>query len=114
MEEKGNINSGSLNDEIQQVINSQQLPKMVADSIDSIRNIGNFAAHPLKSTATGQIVDVERGEAESNLEVLDLLFDEYFVKPAENIRKQNALNQKLQSLGKAPMKTSGSQTGSSP
>jgi hypothetical protein len=30
----------------------------------TVRTIGNFAAHPIKSTSTGTIVDVEPGEAE--------------------------------------------------
>jgi hypothetical protein len=33
-------------------------------NIDAIRNVGNFAAHPLKSTNTGLILDVEPSEAE--------------------------------------------------
>jgi hypothetical protein len=108
LEDKGNVKKGDLSYEIQQVIDSKQLPKSTADCIDAVRNIGNFAAHPLKSTATGQIIDVEPGEAEWNLDTLELLFDDdYFVKPADIMRKQNALNQKLQSLGKPPMKTSG-------
>jgi hypothetical protein len=32
--------------------------------LDAIRTIGNFAAHPIKSTSSGEIVDVEPGEAE--------------------------------------------------
>jgi hypothetical protein len=107
LEDKGNVKKGDLSYEIQQVIDSKQLPKSTADCIDAVRNIGNFAAHSLKSTATGQIIDVEPGEAEWNLDTLELLFDDYFVKPADIMRKQNALNQKLQSLGKPPMKTSG-------
>jgi hypothetical protein len=34
------------------------------ESIDAVRNIGNFAAHPQKSTATGEILEVEFGESE--------------------------------------------------
>jgi hypothetical protein len=108
LEEKGNIKKDDLSNEIQQVINSGQLRKNLADSIDSIRNIGAFGAHPLKSKTTDQIVEVEPGEAEWNLYILELLFDFYFVQPAEVKRKQDALNQKLKDLGKPPMKTSGS------
>src|SRR5208282_6535945 len=45
-------------------VHSGTLPSYLADNIDGIRNIGNFAAHPLKSTASGEIVEVEPGEAE--------------------------------------------------
>lgn len=40
------------------------LPPYLADAIDAVRNVGNFAAHPVKSRSTGEVVDVEEGEAE--------------------------------------------------
>jgi Domain of unknown function (DUF4145) len=90
--------------EIKEVLNSKKLPTSLADAIDAIRNFGNFAAHPLKLKVTGQIVDVEPGEAQWCLDVLEMLFDFYFVQPAEIQRRKKALNQKLANLGKPPMK----------
>ena len=98
------VNPGNLADEIQQVIESKNLPSHLAESLDAIRNIGNFAAHPLKSTRSGEIADVEQGEAEWNLDVLESLFDVYFVQPAILKKKRDALNKKLADLGKPPMK----------
>jgi hypothetical protein len=72
--------------------------------VNEIRNIGNFSAHPIKSQMTGQIVDVEDEEAEWNLDVLDGLFDFYFVQPAAIQKKNVTLNAKLTAHGKAPMK----------
>lgn len=69
-----------------------------------MRNIGNFAAHPIKSTNTGEIIDVEPGEAEWLLDVLEGLFDFYFVQPAILKAKRDKLNQKLVDAGKPPMK----------
>ncbi len=80
------------------------LPSHIATSIDAIRNIGNFAAHPGKDKTSGEIIDVEPGEAEWNLDVLDLLFDFYYVQPAIAQVKKEALNAKLQAAGKPPMK----------
>ena len=80
------------------------LPSYIAQDLDAIRHIGNFAAHPAKFQATGQIIDVEPGEAEWNLDVLDLLFDFYYVQPALAQKKRDALNAKLQAAGKLPMK----------
>lgn len=74
------------------------------ESIDAIRNIGNFAAHPMKSASTGEIVDVEVGEAEWILDVLEALFDYYFVQPALLKAKRDALNKKLSEVGKPKMK----------
>ena len=76
----------------------------MSSAIDAVRNIGNFAAHPIKDTNTGEIVEVEPGEAEWLLDVLEGLFDFYFVQPAELRRKREALNEKLEAAGKPPMK----------
>lgn len=81
------------------------LPKYIAENLDAIRNIGNFAAHPMKCANTGEIVPVEPQEAEWNLDVLDSLFDFYFVMPAANEARKAALNQKLSDAGKKTMKS---------
>jgi hypothetical protein len=79
------------------------LPSYISDNVDAIRNIGNFAAHPIKDTASNQIVDVEPGEAEWNLDVLDMLFDFYYVQPAIARKRRDDLNTKLKAAGKKPM-----------
>jgi hypothetical protein len=104
LREKVRVKPTDLSKEIDQVLASQQLPSDLAKAIDAIRVIGNFAAHPLKSTNTGEILEVEAGEAEWLLDVLDELFDFYFVRPAHLTAKRNALNQKLAEAGKPPMK----------
>lgn len=98
------IKKGDLANEIQQVLDNNQLPSHLAESIDAIRNLGNFAAHPLKSTSTGQIVEVEPGEAEWTLEVLEMLFDFYYVQPEKIRQRRAALNAKLGDSGKPNMK----------
>ena len=98
------LKPGNLSEEIQQVLDSGKLPSGLHESIDAIRNIGNFAAHPMKSTQTGLILDVEPGEAEWTLDVLEELFDFYFVLPAVVQKKKDAMNKKLQDAGKPPMK----------
>lgn len=104
LREKAGVKKGDLSNEIQQIIDSKSLPTHLSESIDAIRNIGNFAAHPLKSTSTGEIVDVEIGEAEWLLDVLEALFDFYFVQPSILKAKRDALNKKLADIGKPPMK----------
>jgi hypothetical protein len=106
LREKVGVKKSDLASEIQQVLDSKQLPGYLSEDLDAIRNIGNFAAHPIKSTNTGQIVDVEPHEAEWLLNLLEQLFDLYFVQPERAQAKRNALNMKLQSAGKPPMKTS--------
>jgi len=104
LREKAGIKKGDLANEIQQVLDSKQLPGYLAEDLDAIRNVGNFASHPIKSTHTGEIVDVEPQEAEWLLNLLEGLFDFYFVQPARAKAKRDALNAKLQSAGKPPMK----------
>jgi len=90
--------------EIQEVIDAAALPSHIAESLDAVRNIGNFAAHPIKSQSTGEVVPVEPGEAEWNLDVLESLFDFYFVGPARTKARKAALNKKLADSGKPPVK----------
>ncbi|OQB31609.1 MAG: hypothetical protein BWY08_00399 [Bacteroidetes bacterium ADurb.Bin174] len=104
LREKAGVKKSDLSNEIQQIIDSKLLPSYLSKSIDAIRNIGNFAAHPLKSTSTGEIIDVEIGEAEWLLDVLEALFDFYFVQPSILKTKRDALDKKLADIGKPPMK----------
>lgn len=98
------IQHHSLAREIEDFINSPKIPTYLADAVDAVRNIGNIAAHPLKDTNTGEIIEVEPGEAEWLLEVLASLFDFTFVQPKRLEEKKSDLNQKLQAIGKPPMK----------
>ena len=98
------VNPGNLANEIVQFLELKDVPSYLAEAVDAIRNIGNFAAHPLKDTHTGEIVEVEPGEAEWLLDVLESLFDFAFVQPKRLEQKKKNLNQKLKSSGKPPMK----------
>lgn len=104
LREVAKVKPNNLDKEIQQVIDGGALPSYIIDVIDAVRNIGNFAAHPLKSKKTGEILPVEPMEAEWNLDVLEALFDFYFVQPAVVRKKRTALDQKLKEAGKKPMK----------
>lgn len=98
------VKHGDLAKEIQQVLDEGTLPSHIAESIDAVRNVGNFAAHPIKGEQSGEILPVEPGEAEWTLDVLELLFDFYFVQPARTQVKRAALDAKLAEAGKPPMK----------
>lgn len=102
--EQAGIRGRDLNDEIDRLLDSKQLPSHLAESVDAIRNVGNFAAHPTKSTNTSEIIDVEPGEAEWLLDALEGLTDFYFVQPARTKARREALNKKLGDAGKPPMK----------
>ena|SRR5215469_16054146 len=80
------------------------IPTGVRTTLDFTRNFGNFGAHPINDQTTLQIIDVEDHEAEYCLDVLDELFDHYYVKPAEAKRRKAALDATLKSAGKPPSK----------
>jgi hypothetical protein len=92
-----------LSKEIKELLDKKILPSNIADDLDAIRNVGNYAAHPNKNKSTGVIVDVEPGEADWSLEVLEELFDFCFVIPAISQRRRDALNNKLNAMGKPNM-----------
>lgn len=104
--EKFNILHKTLDKEIDEFIKLKDVPSSLAESVDAIRVVGNFAAHPLKTTNTGEIVEVEPGEAEWLLDVLEQLFDFAFVRPSKLKEQRDKLNEKLQSAGKPRLKTS--------
>lgn len=91
-----------LNDQIEHAM--KDLPKGLGKNLDAIRTIGNFAAHPVKYKSTGEIVDVEPEEAEWDLEVLEGLFDHFYIKPKEEEKKREKLDAKLKEAGKRPLK----------
>ena len=104
LREKAHVKQSNLTNEIQEVIDSGNLPSYIVEAIDAVRKIGNYTAHLIKSERTGEIVDVEPGEADWNLDVLEALFNYYFVQPATIKRKREILNLKLKETDKKGMK----------
>ena len=101
-EKSGAKTQNNLAKTIGEVIDDPKTPRDVADSLDMVRNIGNFSAHPNKSTNTGEIVPVEPVEAEWCLDVIEMLFDLYFVRPSEIQRRRDRVDEKLVDTGKPP------------
>lgn len=89
---------------IQAALDSKSIPIALAENLDAVRNIGNFAAHPMKNKQTDAILPVEPHEAEWNLEVLEGLFDHYYVQPSKAAARRAALDAKLATAGKPAMK----------
>lgn len=103
LREKGNSTKKYLAEQIDEVL--PNLPGYIAQNLEAMRQIGNFAAHEQKSKNTGAILDVEPGEAEWNLDILESLFDFYYVKPALEQKKRDEMNKKLAEANKPPLKT---------
>ena len=84
---------------------SKALPAGVRESVDAIRNFGNFSAHPVTDKTSLQIIDVESEEAEWCLEIVERLFEHYYVRPATEAKRLAELNAKLDKAGKPPAKS---------
>lgn len=83
----------------------KRLPGHFQDTIDAVRHFGNFAAHPITELTSLQIIDVEPEEAEWCLEIIEALFDHYYVTPARAQDRLEQLNQKLAQAGRPKAKS---------
>ena len=83
---------------------SKAIPSNLRDTIDGIRNFGNFSAHPVTDLTSLQIIEVEPHEAEWSLEILEEMFDHFYVRPAAAKARKAALDAKLKAAGKPPSK----------
>ena len=57
LREKAHVKQSNLTNEIQEVIDSGNLPSYIVEAIDAVRKIGNYTAHPIKSERPGEVVD---------------------------------------------------------
>ncbi|WP_205408419.1 DUF4145 domain-containing protein [Xanthomonas arboricola] len=104
LREKLAIQGKDLSKEIDQFISAGSAPTYLLDAVDAIRHIGNLAAHPLKFQQSGDIADVEPGEAEWTLNVAEALLDFACVQPIKLKNRRDQLNNKLKALGKPLLK----------
>jgi hypothetical protein len=107
LREKAGVTPKKLHEEIDEVVQSGKLPTYITESLlDAVRHCGNLAAHPELNASTGEIIEVEAGEADWCLDILDTLFDFYFVQPAKiaerTVRLQNKLDAKKSPAKKRP------------
>lgn len=114
------IRKRSLDLEILEAVKSDALTKPTRQSLDHIRTIGNFAAHPSpkdsreptsgdvghngpEHDAASTIIDVSPSEAAYTLHVLELLFRDLIVTPTRAQGMQTLL-EKSQSPPSPPAK----------
>jgi hypothetical protein len=98
------IQKKDLSTEIDEFIKISGIPSYLTNAIDAIRIIGNFAVQSIKNTNTGEIVEVEDGEAEWLLEVIDSMFDFLFIQPEHLKKRREKLNEKLRAMGRNELK----------
>lgn len=98
--QQGKIERKTLMQEIDDLIGEGSLPSSIAELLHAIRVVGNFAAHPTKDINTGEVIDVEPCEVELVFDIMDALFDFYFIQPSITAQRKEKLNQKLRDAGK--------------
>ena len=93
LEKKAGVNPG---DKLYKQINDakQGLRTYLRDEIDDIRQLGNIAVHPIASKTTGVIAPVEPAEAEAMLNILEALFDVYYIQPARAKQRKKDIQSK--------------------
>jgi hypothetical protein len=103
LREQAGVKPGKLYKEIEEALSSGKFPSYVTDSLaHAVRHFGNFAAHPEKDLNINEVIEVEPGEADWCLDIIDTLFDFYFVQPAKTAERLAKLQGKLKDVGKKP------------
>ncbi len=82
----------------------KSLPLSLYQTVDAIRNFGNFSAHPIDEKTTLQVIEIDPEEAEWCLEILEEMFEHFYERPAMAAAKKAALDAKLAAAGKPPSK----------
>ncbi|MDQ3571708.1 MAG: DUF4145 domain-containing protein [Actinomycetota bacterium] len=103
LREKAGVKHSNLVAEIDEIRGRNVLPADLSDDLDSVRTVGNFAAHPIKDRETEAVTEVEEGEAEWLLDLLEELLDFYFVRPKIRAQRRDAMNAKLEAANKPPL-----------
>lgn len=86
---------GGLADQIRQAAISPALPAYLKQALQKLSRVAKLEPDSVKSLRPEAMSPVEPGEVEWLLDVLQPLFDLYFVQPARMQRKQDALEEKL-------------------
>ena len=83
------ISKGRLTDEIQAI--SDKLDPLTWQAIDAVRFIGNIGAHMEKDINV--IIDVDEGEAEQLIGLIELLIQDWYVNRYNRQQKLNAVTE---------------------
>jgi len=94
LNEELKIKKKNLEDEINELETRTDIPSTLVAMLQVMRKISNFGAHPKKSTNSNEIVDVESGEAEVMLDLINELFDYLFIKPQKQKKFLQSMKEK--------------------
>jgi len=95
------IKGRGLDKEIELFLELKEAPKHILTAVDYIRHVGNYSAHPKKSAEVDKLIDVEPGEAEWSITVLQMLFEFYYESKHQIETKKRELTERLGEQGKS-------------
>jgi hypothetical protein len=104
LEEFGGYKQFQLSKRIEGFADDAKHPSTLRENAKYLVQLGDFAAHTQKDQTTEQIVDVEPGEAEWTLDVIDGMFDYFIVGPARDRARRAAVDEKLRATGRKPIR----------
>jgi hypothetical protein len=102
---------GGLAEQIGTAVASSQLPPYLKEALCTLSRVASLDLHETKSTLPEALAGVEPGEADWLLDVLDPLFELYFVQPARMQRKVALLEEQTGLLTTLPQVESQESTG---
>ncbi len=92
---------GGLLEQVRQLLLCDDLPAYLKQALEALVRVSKLEANPMKSQQPAALAAVEPGEAEWNLDVLETLFDFYFIQPIRLQRKLDAVEEKLAAIAAA-------------
>ena len=100
--------SGTLSQQVDSALKENSpgkvLPSAIRGTIDAVRHLGNFAAHPITDKSRLQVIDVDSDEAKWCLEIIEALFEHFYSTPSvEGKNRLTNLHAKLAAAGKPSM-----------
>jgi hypothetical protein len=87
------LGTGGLSEQIRQAKYSATFPTYLKDALEAYSRIAKLDTRPVKSDSPSTLMEVERGEADWTLDVIESLFEFYFIFPARLRRRQDALEE---------------------
>ena len=103
LEQYANLADYNLATRVDKFINDTSHPSRLRQNLHYLREIGDLSAHTKKDDQ-GQIVNVQREEAEWTLKIVADLFDYFIVAPEKDRLRREAIDDKLQKTGRKPVK----------
>lgn len=99
----GGLKNRNLTDAVNAFIEDRSHPKRIQENLHHLRVMGNLGAHT-KKDSDGQILEIDKDEAEWSLKVVSDLFDYFIIGPVKDSEQRTAFNKKLKDAGKDPIK----------